>query len=52
MEHEISQKSIGFDLFMKEAARPESSVVRIPKNPWLTFEQFKDNLEEYQLTLS
>ena len=51
MEHEISQKSIGFDLFMKEAARQESSIVRIPQNLWLTFEQFKDILVEYQLTL-
>ena len=29
MEHEISQKSIGLDLFMKEAARQELSIVRI-----------------------
>ena len=50
MEHEISQKSIGFDLFMKEAARQDSSTVRIPKIPWLTSEQFKDTLVEYQLT--
>ena len=52
MEHEIAQRSIGFDLFMKEAARQESSTARIPKIPWLTFEQFKDILVEYQLTLS
>ena len=42
MEHEISQTDNGFDLFMKEAARRGSSIVRIPKIPWLTFEQFKD----------
>ena len=52
MEHEISQKSVGFELIMKEAARQELSIVRIPKVPWLTFEQFKDILVEYQLTLS
>ena len=51
MEHEISEKSIGFDLFMKDAARQDSSIVRIPQIPWLTFEQFKDTLVEYQLTL-
>ena len=32
MEHEISQISNGFDLFMKEAARQDSSTARIPKN--------------------
>ena len=37
----------GFDLFMKEAARPDSSII-----PWLTFEQFKHTLVEYQLTLN
>ena len=52
MEYEISQRSIGFDLFMKEAARQESSIVRTRKFLWLTFDQFKDILEEYQLTLS
>ena len=52
MEHEISQVNNGFDLFMKEAASQDSSTARIPKIPWLTFEQFKDTLMEYQLTLS
>ena len=52
VEHEISQKSIGKTLFMKEAARQELRTVRMPQNPQLTFEQFKDILEEYQLTLS
>ena len=32
MEHEISQRSIGFDLLTKEAARRESSTVRVLKN--------------------
>ena len=31
MEHKISQRSIGFDLFMKETARQESSTARIPE---------------------
>ena len=52
MEHEVSQKSIGFDLFMMEAARQDSTTARISKIPWLCFEQFKDTLVEYQLTLS
>ena len=52
MEHEITQRSIGFDLFMKEATRQDSSTVRIPNIPWLNFDQFKDTLVEYQLTLS
>ena len=51
-EHEISRTNNGFDSFMKEATRQDSSTVRIPKSPWLTFEQFKDTLVEYQLTLS
>ena len=34
-EHEISQTNIGFDLFIKEAARRGASTVRIPKIPWL-----------------
>ena len=41
MEHEISQKNIGFDL-IREAARRGSRTVRIPSIPWLTSEQFKD----------
>ena len=52
MEHEISQTDNGFDLFMKEAARQELSIVRIPKIPWLTFEQFKETRVEFQLTRS
>ena len=32
MEHKISQRSTGFDLFMKEAARQDSSTAKIPKN--------------------
>ena len=44
MEHKISQRSIGFDLSMKGAARQETNTARIPKIPWLTFEQFKDTL--------
>ena len=51
MEHEISQMNNDFDLFMKEAARQDSSTARIPKIHRLTFEQFKDTLVEYQLTL-
>ena len=39
-------------LHEKEAAIQDSSTARIPKNPWLTFEQFKDTLVEYHLTLS
>ena len=31
----------GFHLFMKEAARQDSSTARIPKVRWLTFEQLK-----------
>ena len=34
----------GFDLFMKVAARQDSSTARTPKNPGLTFEQFQDTL--------
>ena len=34
------------------SSKKKSSILRIPKNPWLTFEQFKDTLVEYQLTLS
>ena len=41
-----------FDLFMKKAARQDSSTARIPQIPWLAFEQFNDTLVEYQLTLS
>ena len=41
-----------FDLFMKKAARQDSSTARIHQIPWLTFEQFNDTLVEYQLTLS
>ena len=33
MEHEMSQKSIGYTLFMQDAARQELSTVRIPQNP-------------------
>ena len=33
MEHEMSQESIGYTVFMKEAARQELSIVRIPQNP-------------------
>ena len=44
MEHENAQRSIGFDLFVKETARQESNTVRIPRIPWLTSEQFKDTL--------
>ena len=36
-------------LIMKEQVK---RIVRIPKIPWLTFEQFKDILVEYQSTLS
>ena len=36
---DFSEKNIGFDLFVKEAARRGSSTVRIPKIPWLTYEQ-------------
>ena len=43
MEHEISQKNIGFDL-IREAARRGSRTVRIPKIPFLTSERFKDTL--------
>ena len=50
MEHENSQKSIGYTLFMK--AGRQQCTVRIPQKLELTFEQFKDILEEYQLTLS
>ena len=37
---------------MKEAARGGSSTARIPKIPWLSFEQSKDTFVVYQLTLS
>ena len=50
MKHEISQINIGYTLFIKEAARQELSVVRIPKNLQRTFEQFKDILVEHHLT--
>ena len=43
---DFSEKSC-FDLFTKEAARQQLSVVRIPNIPWQTF---KDTLVEYQLT--
>ena len=46
MQHEISHKNIGFDLFIKEAARRGSSIVRILKIPWLTSEQIKGTLVE------
>ena len=44
MEHEISQINNGFDLFMNETARQDSSIARIPKHLWLIFGQFKDTL--------
>ena len=40
----LRQISIGFSLFKKEAVRIELNTVWITKNPWLTFEQFKDTL--------
>ena len=51
-EHEISMKKNGFDTSMKEVTRRGSSFVRIPKIPWLIFEQFKDTLVEFQLHMN
>ena len=44
----MSHKSIGLDLFMKEAARLDSSTVRILNIPWLASGQFKDTRVEFQ----
>ena len=39
-------------LLHEGSSKKKESIVRIPKILWLTFEQFKDTLVEYQLTLS
>ena len=37
---------------MRVAVRQGSSIARIPKIPWPTFDQFKDTLVEYQVILN
>ena len=44
MEHEISQKDIGFSLFKKKTVRKELTAVCNTKILCVTFEQLKDTL--------